>query len=219
MTRTLLLDLDGTLVDSVPDLLASCNRIMALRGFAPLSRADITPMIGDGAAALLQRIMAARGQEATPADLHAFLDDYMAHVADHTCAYPGVAETLTCLAAAGWHLAVCTNKPVMPARAVLAKLGLLDRFAAIGGGDSYPARKPDPAHLLATLADAGGAPGMAVMVGDHYNDVASAHAAHIPCIFAAWGYGPISMGATANAVAHTFTDVPEMAKALLNAPL
>ncbi len=214
MSRTLLLDLDGTLVDSVPDLLASCNRIMAARGLAPFAMPEVTAMVGDGAPALVRKIMEARGRVATPKDLEDLLADYIAHGAALTRPYPGALDAMDRLAADGWRLAICTNKPVSAARALLSELGLLPRFAAIGGGDSYPARKPDPSHLLATLAAAGGTPDQAVMLGDHHNDVAAASAAGIPCIFAAWGYGPLAMAAAA-AVAHAFEQVPALAGSLL----
>ena len=212
---TLLLDLDGTLVDSAPDLAASCNRVMADRGLAPFTVPEITAMVGDGAPALVRRIMAARGQTSTERDLQDFLDDYTAHPAVETRPYPGVAAALRRLAEAGWGLAVCTNKPVAAARALLSELGMLGQFAAIGGGDSFPSRKPDPAHLLATLTEAGGIAGRAVMVGDHHNDIAAAKAAKLPSIFAAWGYGPGTMGADADAVAHDFAEVPGLADRLL----
>ena len=210
MPRTLLLDLDGTLVDSVPDLLSSCNRMMATRGLAPFGAPEVTAMVGDGAAALVAKLMGARGQTATAADVREFVADSMANPAALTRPYPGAIEAMNKLTDAGWTLAICTNKPVAAARALLTELGLLDRFAAVGGGDSYPVRKPDPAHLLATLAEAGGVPGRTVMVGDHRNDVAAADAAGIPCIFAAWGYGPIETAGTAT-VARTFEDVPGLA--------
>ncbi len=118
--------------------------------------------------------------------------------------YPGVADGLRVLVGEGWKLAVCTNKPERAARALLAALGLAERFAAIGGGDSFPVRKPDPAHLLATLRAAGGDPAHAVMAGDHANDVAAARGAGVPCIFAGWGYGPLAMAEGAAAVADDF---------------
>ena len=215
MAPTLLLDLDGTLVDSVPDLLASVNRVMAARGFAPFTAPQVTAMVGDGAPALVGKVMAARGRMADTADLDEFLADYTVHSAVATRAFPGVPETLRTLAGQGWRLAVCTNKPMVPTRALLASLGLLDVFAAIGAGDSYPSRKPDPAHLLATLAEAGGARDAAVMVGDHHNDVQAAAGAGLPCIFAAWGYGPPAMAAGAQATAGSFAEAAAIAARLL----
>jgi phosphoglycolate phosphatase len=210
---TLLLDLDGTLIDSVPDLAASVNRIMTARGLELFTEAELAVMVGDGAPALVARVMAARGREAGPADLDAFLEDYTAHAADRSRPYPGVTETLAALQRAGWLLAVCTNKPEQPARVVLEALGLLPYFAAVGGGDSFAVRKPDPRHLLATLEAAGG--GRAVMVGDHRNDVLAASGAGLPCIFALWGYGKAAMGEGAAATASRFEEVPRIAAGLL----
>ena len=213
MEPTLLLDLDGTLVDTVPDLLASLNRLMASRGLPALSTPEVIPMIGDGAAVLVRRAVASRGREATPGDIEALLADYTAHVADGSRLFPGVEPTLRAMAADGWRLAVCTNKPVAAARDLLASLGVLELFAAVGGGDSYRTRKPDPEHLLSCLAEAGGHADAAVMVGDHHNDVQAAAGAGVPCIFAAWGYGaaPAEVAATAAA----FPDIAGLARGLL----
>ena len=217
MTRTLLLDLDGTLVDSVPDLTAALNRLMASRGLAAFGHAAVTAMVGDGAAALLARAFAARGVGQDGAALDEFLVDYTANAAVATRLFPGVAEGLRALAASGWRLAVCTNKPEAAARALLGALGLERDFAAIGGGDTFPVRKPDPAHLLATLAAAGGEPARALMAGDHHNDVAAAAGAGVKCIFAAWGYGPAAMGDGAAAVAGSFGEMVTLAEAMLPA--
>ncbi len=213
MEPTLLLDLDGTLVDTVPDLLACLNRLMDSHGLPALSTAEVVPMIGDGAGVLVRRAMAARGREATAADEKALLADYIANVADGSRLFPGVEPTLRAMAADGWRLAVCTNKPVLASRELLATLGVLELFAAVGGGDSYRTRKPDPKHLLSTLADAGGHADAAVMVGDHHNDVQAAAGAGVPCIFAAWGYGAAPAGVAATAQA--FPEVAELARGLL----
>ncbi len=114
-------------------------------------------------------------------------------------------------------MAVCTNKPLAPARMLLDALGIGVFFATIGGGDSFPVRKPDPAHLLATLREAGGEAGRAIMVGDHRNDIAAARGAGVPAIFAAWGYSPRDAAAGAARIAERFADLPEAADALLAA--
>ena len=215
MRPTLLLDLDGTLVDSVPDLTASANRVMVSRGLAPFTQAEVIPMVGDGAGALVRKLLEARGVEAQNGDLEAFLADYTAHPATQTRPFEGVPETLRNLSGQGWVLAVCTNKPETAARKLLQSLGLLDLLAAVGGGDSFGTCKPDPAHVTATLDAAGGDPGAAVMVGDHHNDVRAARGARVPCIFAAWGYGPLSMAEGAAAIADRFGDVPRLAAGLL----
>ena len=115
----------------------------------------------------------------------------------------------------GWRLGVCTNKPEAAARSLLADLGLESCFGAIGGGDSFPVRKPDPRHLLATLEAAGGCHERAVMGGDHANDVAAASGAGLPCIFAAWGYGLPEMAEGAAAVARDFAELVAIARRLL----
>jgi phosphoglycolate phosphatase len=215
MTRCLVLDLDGTLVDSAPDLAAALNRLMAARDLPPFTLPEVARMVGDGVRALLERAFAARDGVPDAQALRDYMADYAAHVADATRPYPGVAATLEALAARGWRLAVCTNKPEALAHAVLSATGLAGFFAAVGGGDSFPARKPDPAHLLATLAAAGAAPGGAVMAGDHRNDILAATGAGVPCIFAAWGYGPAAMGAGAAAVAGSFGELVGLAERLL----
>ncbi len=216
MARTLLLDLDGTLIDTVPDLAAALNRVMTARGLAGFTLAETAAMVGDGVAKLIERACAARGRQADAADVAAYSADYAAHTVEASRLYPGVADTLRRLVAEGWRLAVCTNKPQAPARALLRAFGLDGLIAAIGGGDSFPVRKPDPRHLLATLAAAGGTPDRAVMVGDNANDVAAARGAGLPCIFAAWGYGPPAMAAGAAATAAAFTEVPDLARTLLD---
>ena len=215
MTPTLLLDLDGTLVDSVPDLMAAANRMVVARGLAPFTRRAVMAMVGDGVPALVKRVLAARGLAPDAAALAEFTADYGAHVADESRPYPGVETGLQALQAAGWRLAVCTNKPEALAREVLRALGLLEMFAAVGGGDSYAVKKPHPGHTLATLAAAGGDRRAAVAVGDHHNDVDAANGAGIPCIFAQWGYGNAEDGARAVGRAARFDEVPALAAALL----
>lgn len=202
----------------MPDLTAALNRLMAARALTGFTTAETAAMVGDGVARLAQRACAARGRVAEAADIAAFGTDYGLHAVVDSRPYPGVAATLGRLQAAGWRMAVCTNKPEAPARALLAAFGLDALFAAVGGGDSFPVRKPDPRHMLATLAAAGGTADRAVAVGDHANDVAAATGAGVPCIFAAWGYGAAAMAAGAAVVAEDITQVPTLAEALLGRP-
>lgn len=204
----MLLDLDGTLVDTVPDLAAALNRLMASRSLAPFGYPETAAMVGDGVARLVQKAFAARGVTPDPHAIEEFAADYGAHAAVESRVYPGVKPTLERMIEDGWRLAVCTNKPEAAARSLLSAVGLLDMLAAVGGGDSFPVRKPNPAHLLATLAACGGHPARAAMAGDHANDIAASAGAGLPCIFAAWGYGPPAMAAGAAAIAH---DIEEMA--------
>lgn len=212
---TLVLDLDGTLVDSLPDLSAAINRLMTAQGLPGLAPETIRPMIGDGTTKLVERAFAARGRTSQPRDLEAFIADYTAHVAVATRPYPDVDATLGTLKSAGWRFAICTNKTVAATKSLLGALGLAHWFAAVGGGDSFPVRKPNPAHLLGTLKAAEGSVARAIMVGDHANDITAAAGAGIPSIFAAWGYGAPAMARTASAIADRFADLAHLAPSLL----
>lgn len=217
MNPVILLDLDGTLVDSVPDLHAALDRMLLPRGLAPLSRAEATAMIGDGVRVLVERALAARGAVADEAAIAGFLADYEAHASEETRLFPGIAAALAEMVERGWRLAVCTNKPERPARAILEGFGIGHLFAAIGGGDSFPVRKPDPAHVLATLAAAGG--GTAVMVGDHANDMLAGSGAGLPVLFCGWGYGTAAMAGAAPVAAMVSDLVPLLARLLGGASL
>jgi phosphoglycolate phosphatase len=216
MRRLALFDLDGTLVDSAPDLAAALTRLMEARGLPGFSREEVIPMVGDGAKALVARAFAARGQVPDPDALPAFLADYEANAAVATRPFPGIPDALAALDAQGWALALCTNKPEAAARALLQALGLAPAFAAILGGDSLSVRKPHPGHLLGTVAAAGGDPARAAMVGDHANDMLAAAAAGIPALFCAWGYGSPGM-ANGAPVAGRAADLPGLLAALVPA--
>ena len=213
----LVFDLDGTLVDSLDDLTAALNRLPARAGLPALDADTVRPMVGDGVGALVARAMTHDGRTATPADVADYLAIYGAATAVRTRPFDGIPDMLEACARRGWRLAVCTNKPHAAARTLLESLGLRAYFAAIGGGDSFTSRKPAPGHLVATIAAAEGALGRAVMIGDHHNDIAAAAAAHVPSIFASWGYGTAAMGAAADAVATRVADLPEHAARLLGA--
>jgi phosphoglycolate phosphatase len=212
--RTLLLDLDGTLVDTVPDLAAALNRLLRARGLPMLTRQQVAAMVGDGIAALVSRAFAAYDRQPDAAAIAEFGADYTSHVADESSLYPQVLAVLTGLAGDGWRLAVCTNKPERAARELLQTLGLLPLLCAVGGGDSFSTRKPDPGHLLSTLTRAGGTSDRALMVGDHHNDVVAARQAGMPSIFAAWGYGSPGMEAGSAAVARDIAHAAAIANRL-----
>ena len=213
-------DLDGTLVDSAPDIHSALDRLMAGFGLPGFTRPEVVGMIGDGVRVLVERALAARKRPFEEAALADFTADYTARAAEQTALFPGIAAVLAGLEAAGWRLAVCTNKPAVATAALLEALGLAGRFAAVGGGDSFPTRKPDPAHVQATLALAGGTADRAIMIGDHRNDVVAAVGAGLPCIFAGWGYGTPAMAEGAAAVAARPEDLATLLPALLTrAPL
>jgi phosphoglycolate phosphatase len=187
-------DLDGTLVDTAPDLAGTMNAILEREGLAPLPLSAVRGMIGHGARALLAKGFAANGVDLAPerADrlFAAFLDHYHAHIADASRPFAGVETALDVLAAAGARLAVCTNKPTALSERLLAELGLAQRFAAIIGPDRAPAPKPDARHLQYTLAQAGGAR-RALMVGDSATDRDAARNAGTPVVLVSFGYTEI----------------------------
>ena len=180
-------DLDGTLIDSEPDIRAALNRVLSNYGLPPFPRGPVHKMIGDGTKVLIERGFAAHGMAPPDGALAAFVVDIEHNGANETVVYPGIKDMLAQLQAEGHPLAVCTNKPSQAARNVLAALGLEQFFAAVVGGDATPHRKPDPRHLSAVLNALGAT--RAVMVGDHFNDIAAADGLQLPSVFAAWGYG------------------------------
>jgi phosphoglycolate phosphatase len=213
-------DLDGTLVDSAPDLLVAVNRLLAEERRRLLALAEVTRMIGDGAQKLVERAFTATG-EGAPADLlggltRRFLDHYEGHATEQTRPYPGVPETLARLSAAGLRLAICTNKPEAATREVLRGLALDRFFAAVFGGDSIAGvRKPDPRLLLAAVGALGAKPDQAVMVGDNANDVQAARAAGLPVILRAGGYTSVAAAELgADAVVEGFAELPAALSAL-----
>jgi phosphoglycolate phosphatase len=185
-------DLDGTLIDTAPDLIDSLNFTIAARDLAPVGFDDLTHLVGHGARAMIERAFALRGQPLAEGDfppmLERFIDHYRGGMPGKSKPYPGLVEALDRLAAADVALAVCTNKMEGLARPLLEGLGLADRFAAITGGDTFTVRKPDAAHLLGTIERAGGDPARSVMIGDSLNDMKVAENAKIPSIAVPFGY-------------------------------
>ncbi|MBP7002655.1 HAD-IA family hydrolase [Amaricoccus sp.] len=190
--RLAVFDLDGTLADTSRDLIAAANAALAEAGYgAPLdAEADKVHAFAGGRAML--RVGMARatgGWDAARVDAAypRLLAAYAADIARHTRLYPGVVPALDALEAAGWGLAVCTNKPAALAETLLVALHLRPRLRAMLGADSLAVRKPDPLHLLETIARAGGRPDRAVLVGDTANDRDAARAAGVPCVLVSFG--------------------------------
>ncbi len=189
--RALLFDLDGTLIHSLPDLAVAINALLAEWGRASLSEAAIGAMVGDGAALLVQRALAATGD--CPADIGPararFVDLYTPNAARFSRPYPQMEETLSRLKDDGWVLAVCTNKPGPVARVMLERMGLIDLFAAVVGGGDTPALKPDPTPILTLMQRLDVSPSCTIMVGDTENDVKAAHNAGVKAVLVQFGYG------------------------------
>ncbi len=182
-------DLDGTLVDTAPDLAASLNHALQSMGRRPVPVESVRHMVGHGARKLLEHGLAATGEvseQLVEAGVQPFLAHYGANIAAGSRPFPGVESALDTLAGQGARLAICTNKPEALARSLVAALGWKDRFSAILGADSRPWRKPDPRHLTDTIAEAGG--GRTLFVGDSRTDADTAHAAGVPLLLVSFGY-------------------------------
>lgn len=186
----IIFDLDGTLIDSAPDIHAAVARTLADEGRPPLSPAQVKSFIGNGVPVLIDKVMVAIGEAADPDRRTALIDRFMLHYtaasSDLTTVYPGVDRALSALQSAGHPLGLCTNKPVDAARAILRAFDLEKYFQAVIGGDSLPQRKPHPAPLLATMEKLGSA--SALYVGDSEVDAQTAAAAGVPLILFTEGY-------------------------------
>jgi len=204
VTRLAILDLDGTLLDTLDDLAAAVNHALAEVGRPPRSRPEIESFVGEGARLLLARAVAPHDHLAAPA-LAAWWRYYDDHCLDHTRPFPGIPELLT---RTGRRLVVHTNKPGQAARHILAGLGLLGRFAAVVGGDEAP-RKPDPAGTLGLLRRFGARREDTVFVGDSPTDVRTARNAGITMVAVTWGFRPLPELRAAGAV-HVVDRVAEL---------
>ncbi|MGJ4939836.1 phosphoglycolate phosphatase [Bradyrhizobium sp. HKCCYLS1011] len=190
--RTIVFDLDGTLVDTAPDLISALNHVLEREGLAPLPLATARNMIGAGARRLLERGLEAEGRLVGPEEMNRltadFIDYYAENIAVASRPFDGLEAALDALADRGCQFAVCTNKLEWLSRRLLDQLGLSARFAAICGADTFGVQKPDPAILRQTIARAGGEIGAAIMVGDAGTDVGAARRAGVPVIGVSFGY-------------------------------
>lgn len=217
---TIVFDLDGTLVDTAPDLVATLNAVLARDGYAPVAFEEARKMIGGGARHMLARALAREGIASDMAELDRlyadFIPHYAAHIADRSRPFPGLDEALDRLAAHGARFAVCTNKLEKLSVLLLERLGLAGRFAAICGQDTFGIPKPDPELLRRTIARAGGTAERAVMIGDSVPDVTVARAAGVPVIAVDFGYSevPTSLLAADRVISH-FDELPGAVALLL----
>ena len=185
-------DLDGTLVDTAPDLMGTLNTVLGEEGLPPLPYEMAPLLVGRGAKVMLERGFAADGQPLDEPEasrlFDRYIEVYLGRIADHSRPFPGVLDALDRLEAEGAILAVCTNKRTDLSLAVMNALDLTKRFKVIVGPDMALRPKPDASHLLRTVELAGGDPKRTVMVGDSINDVLAAKNAEIPVVVVTFGY-------------------------------
>jgi phosphoglycolate phosphatase len=190
--RIIVFDLDGTLIDTAPDLIDTLNVVFAREGLPPVPYETARNLIGGGARGMISRGIAAEGRDVAPAKLEQMFADFIAHYTEHIVdrsrPFPGLHEALDELTARGDRFAVCTNKLERLSVLLLEKLNMADRFDVICGQDTFGIQKPDPEVLRRTIAAAGGALQDAVMVGDSVTDIRTARAAGIPVIAVDFGY-------------------------------
>lgn len=185
-------DLDGTLVDTAPDIIAYLNEMLVELGRPGLDSDTVRPMIGDGVRSLMIRGLDASGGVPDDLDIDALFERYLQRYTDNPVRqsrpYDGVIGTLDTLKAAGIKMGVCTNKPQRPTDRLLARLGLDRYFCVVMGGDALPIKKPDPGHLLGVLERLNVNPARAALVGDSATDLKTARAAGTPCVLVSFGY-------------------------------
>ena len=219
---TIVFDLDGTLIDTAPDLVDTLNVIFAREGLPPVPYETARKLIGGGAKMMIARGVAAQGVTVAPEKLDRLFADFLAHYAEHIAdrsrPFPGLAEALDALAGDGCRFAVCTNKFETLSVTLLNRLALADRFAAICGPDTFGMPKPDPEMLRRTVAAAGGSLRRSIMIGDSDTDIRTARAAEIPVIAVDFGYSerPVSEFSPDTIISH-FAQLPAAVAKLLTA--
>jgi phosphoglycolate phosphatase len=218
---TIAFDLDGTLVDSAPDMRTALNKVLVKEGLPPANLADIRNFVGQGARALMVRAYAVHKLHPAPAELdrltEAYISAYTEDVSSGTTIYEGLVGALEALAAAGARLCICTNKRTDLSVALVRDMDLTRHFTANIGSDAVKNRKPHPDHFVETVRVAGGDPARALMVGDSSNDVNSAKAAGAPVLVYGHGYSdtaPELLGA--DAVFYHYDDLPGLAARMLS---
>lgn len=187
--KLILLDLDGTLVDSLDDLTDAVNHVRNEFALPPLTSSEVCLMIGKGALNLVQRALPGNSAGEIERALQLFLGFNAKHIADKSRLYPGVIELLDFLRHTGVRLAVISNKNEALSRSILTSMGIHDYFESISGGDTFPECKPSPLPLLRVIEKMGVEPCETLMVGDSINDIQAGNLAGIPTIGCSWGYG------------------------------
>jgi phosphoglycolate phosphatase len=218
--RTIVFDLDGTLVDTAPDLISTLNLVLAGEGLSPVAYDDARRMIGGGSRRMVERALIAKGRNVSVAELdrmfRIFIDDYGKHIADCSRPFPHLESVLLRLASEGCRLAVCTNKLEWLSLRLLDSLHLSRYFAAICGQDTFGIQKPDPQMLRLTIRRAGGEVQRAIMIGDSLTDVRTARGANVPVIAVAFGYSEVAPEAlNADRLISSFTELPHAIAAVM----
>lgn len=211
--KTAVFDLDGTLIDSLPDLAESGMELLKSYDLHPPSMEAVRSMIGDGANRLVDRLLIYGGDEKRIDRDEAtkrFLEIYEPRSTSKTRLFPDTQETLTTLRERGIACVICTNKPINAAQNIIETLGIASLIDAIGGGDSFATRKPDPEHIRNTVRLIHAEPARGIMIGDHQNDIMAAMGVPMPSLFASWGYGDRSMSAHATAIAGCVAELPRL---------
>jgi len=219
--RTVIFDLDGTLIDTAPDLIDTLNVILTREGYRAIPFDRARAAIGGGARRLLERGLADQGTAVGAAELDAlyadFLVHYSEHIADRSRPFPGLDRALDTLDARGYRLAVCTNKLEWLSVRLLDLLDLRRRFVTVCGQDTFKIAKPNPEVLQRTIAAAGGDPARAIMVGDSITDIATARAANVPVVAVDFGYTDTPVSALApDRVISAFTELPDAVDMLMH---
>jgi len=218
--RIVVFDLDGTLVDTAPDLINALNFVLDREGMPPLPLASARNLIGAGARKLIERGLEMGGGTVTVAELDRmmrdFIDYYAAHIADESRPFEGLEAALDDLEGRGYRFAVCTNKLEWLSKLLLERLGLTRRFAAICGADTFGVAKPDPAILHQTVARAGGRSADSVMVGDSGTDIGAARRAGISVVGVSFGYTDVPLAELKpdRLIGH-MNDLPEAIESLM----
>ena len=213
--EALIFDLDGTLIDSAPDVCASVNRALAGMGRRELALEETKDMVGWGGRVLMERALAKTGEAGTEDEidraLEGFLSTYAAHPAEHTIVFPGALQALEGFRDAGVKMAICTNKPTATTPPVLQAMGLDGFFDVISCGDAVPHKKPDGRHVKLVVEQLGATLETTAMIGDSENDISAAIDAGIKSVAVTFGYAHVPLEELgADALIDHFDDLPRM---------